>query len=62
MLDEGVHSGEASGVVPSIFRIIRQLLDRIEDATTGRVLLDAELHVDDARPTGSTRPGARRPS
>jgi acetylornithine deacetylase/succinyl-diaminopimelate desuccinylase-like protein len=45
VLDEGVHSGDASGVVPSSFRILRQLLDRIEDAATGRVLLDA-LHVD----------------
>ena len=45
VLTEGVHSGEASGVVPSSFRIIRQLLDRIEDAATGRVLLDA-LHVE----------------
>ena len=45
VLDEGVHSGDASGVVPSSFRILRQLLDRVEDATTGRVLLDA-LHVD----------------
>ena len=32
-------------MVPSSFRIIRQLLDRIEDAATGRVLLDA-LHVE----------------
>jgi len=39
ILTEGVHSGEASGIVPSSFRIIRQLLDRIEDATTGDVLL-----------------------
>ena len=39
VLDEGVHSGDASGVVPSSFRIIRQLLDRIEDARTGHVLL-----------------------
>ena len=45
VLAEGVHSGEASGIVPSSFRIIRQLLDRVEDATTGRILLD-ELHVD----------------
>jgi acetylornithine deacetylase/succinyl-diaminopimelate desuccinylase-like protein len=35
VLDEGVHSGDASGVVPSSFRILRQLLDRIEDSTTG---------------------------
>ena len=45
VLREGVHSGSASGVVPSTFRIIRQLLDRIEDADTGRVLLP-RLHVD----------------
>jgi acetylornithine deacetylase/succinyl-diaminopimelate desuccinylase-like protein len=45
VLREGVHSGAASGVVPSTFRIIRQLLDRIEDAETGRVLLP-RLHVD----------------
>lgn len=26
---EGVHSGDASGIVPSSFRVLRQLLDRI---------------------------------
>ena len=40
VLEEGVHSGSAGGVVPSSFRILRRLLDRIEDADTGRVLLD----------------------
>lgn len=45
VLTEGVHSGEASGIVPSSFRIVRSLLDRVEDASTGRVLLD-ELHVE----------------
>jgi acetylornithine deacetylase/succinyl-diaminopimelate desuccinylase-like protein len=44
VLSEGVHSGDASGVVPSSFRILRQLLSRIEDEQTGRVLLD-DLHV-----------------
>jgi acetylornithine deacetylase/succinyl-diaminopimelate desuccinylase-like protein len=44
VLTEGVHSGEASGVVPSSFRIVRHLLDRIEDSTTGRILLP-ELHA-----------------
>ncbi len=39
VLSEGVHSGSASGVVPSSFRLMRQLLDRIEDASTGQVLL-----------------------
>lgn len=37
VLGEGVHSGDASGVVPSSFRIARVLLDRLEDATTGRI-------------------------
>jgi acetylornithine deacetylase/succinyl-diaminopimelate desuccinylase-like protein len=44
VLTEGVHSGDASGIVPSSFRIARKLLDRIEDATTGRVL-PPEFHA-----------------
>jgi len=39
VLSQGQHSGSASGVVPSSFRILRQLLDRVEDATTGEVLV-----------------------
>jgi acetylornithine deacetylase/succinyl-diaminopimelate desuccinylase-like protein len=38
-----VHSGDSSGVVPSSFRILRQLLDRLEDSATGRLLPEA-LH------------------
>jgi acetylornithine deacetylase/succinyl-diaminopimelate desuccinylase-like protein len=45
ILTEGVHSGEASGVVPSSFRIMRQLLDRVEDTASGRVRM-AEFHVE----------------
>jgi acetylornithine deacetylase/succinyl-diaminopimelate desuccinylase-like protein len=41
VLTEGVHSGDASGIVPSSFRIARGLLDRIEDAATGRILPSA---------------------
>ena len=37
VLTEGVHSGDAGGVVPSSFRVARQLLDRIDDARTGTV-------------------------
>ena len=37
ILDEGVHSGDASGVVPSSFRILRQLLSRLEDEATGEI-------------------------
>ena len=40
VLKEGVHSGGASGHVPSSFRIARQLLSRIEDQNTGEILLD----------------------
>ena len=40
VLTEGVHSGSASGHVPSSFRIARQLLSRIENENTGDVLLD----------------------
>ena len=39
VLTEGVHSGAASGIVPSSFRILRQLLSRIEDEATGRMKL-----------------------
>ena len=37
VLSEGVHSGHASGIVPSSFRVARHLLDRLEDASTGYV-------------------------
>jgi acetylornithine deacetylase/succinyl-diaminopimelate desuccinylase-like protein len=37
ILTEGVHSGDAGGVVPSSFRIARRLLDRIDDSRTGVV-------------------------
>lgn len=45
ILEEGVHSGAASGIVPSSFRILRRLLDRLDDVETGAVKLQA-LHVD----------------
>ena len=38
MLEEGVHSGDASGVVPSTFRILTMLLARLEDQATGTIL------------------------
>jgi len=46
VLNEGVHSGYASGVVPSSFRVLRQLLSRLEDEDSGQVLpgyLHAEI-------------------
>jgi acetylornithine deacetylase/succinyl-diaminopimelate desuccinylase-like protein len=39
VLEAGMHSGIASGIVPSSFRIMRQLLDRLEDSATGEVTL-----------------------
>ena len=44
VLDEGVHSGNASGIVPSSFRILRRLLSRLEDEETGAIR-PAELYV-----------------
>lgn len=45
VLREGVHSGDASGIVPSSMRVIRQILERIEDAASGKVLIDS-FHVE----------------
>jgi acetylornithine deacetylase/succinyl-diaminopimelate desuccinylase-like protein len=45
VLSEGVHSGDAGGVVPDSFRIVRRLLSRIEDETTGKIL-PADFHVE----------------
>jgi acetylornithine deacetylase/succinyl-diaminopimelate desuccinylase-like protein len=45
VLEEGVHSGDASGIVPSSFRILRQLLSRLEEEATGKVRV-AALHVE----------------
>ena len=45
ILTEGIHSGDASGLVPSSFRIMRMVLDRLEDSATGR-LLPASFHCE----------------
>jgi acetylornithine deacetylase/succinyl-diaminopimelate desuccinylase-like protein len=44
VLEEGVHSGDASGIVPSSFRILRALMSRLEDESTG-AMRPAELYV-----------------
>lgn len=41
VLDHGIHSGEAGGVVPETFRILRALLERLEDPVTGDIRVDA---------------------
>lgn len=45
IVTEGLHSGDASGMIPSSFRIARRLLDRVEDPMTGDPLLP-ELRVE----------------
>ncbi|MGD2140899.1 MAG: M20 family metallopeptidase [Burkholderiales bacterium] len=45
VLNEGVHSGDASGVVPSSFRVARLLLDRIEESASGHILPE-EFHCE----------------
>src|SRR5689334_17540212 len=44
VLTEGVHSGDASGIVPSSFRLLRQLISRVEDETNGTIKLQ-DLYV-----------------
>ena len=51
-LTEGVHSGDASGIVPSSFRVARQLLSRLEDPDSGAIRapeLVADIPDDRAR-------------
>jgi acetylornithine deacetylase/succinyl-diaminopimelate desuccinylase-like protein len=66
VLDSAQHSGLASGVVPSSFRILRTLLDRIENSETGEITL-AELNVEipanrraEAQATADVAPGGIR--
>jgi acetylornithine deacetylase/succinyl-diaminopimelate desuccinylase-like protein len=40
VLGEGVHSGTGSGIVPSSFRVLRELLARVEDASSGTILVE----------------------
>jgi len=45
ILKEGSHSGLASGIVPSSFRIARKILARLEDVDTGKILPN-DFYVD----------------
>ncbi len=57
VLNCGIHSGLASGIVPSSFRILRTLLSRLEDESTGRILLQqacAEIPSDKLKQLKST--------
>jgi len=59
VLTEGVHSGAASGVVPSSFRILRRLLSRIEDPETGKFLVpQCRVEIPDERQTQAKQAAA----
>ena len=63
ILTEGVHSGDASGLVPSSFRILRQVLDRLEDSKTGRLLPESfhcEIPADRIEQAKATAADPRR--
>jgi acetylornithine deacetylase/succinyl-diaminopimelate desuccinylase-like protein len=45
VLKEGVHSGDASGIVPSSFRILQQLIARIEDPATGSIIAEFQGEI-----------------
>jgi len=49
VLTEGVHSGSASGIVPSSFRILRRLLSRLEDEATGTLRDEFNVDIPDDR-------------
>jgi acetylornithine deacetylase/succinyl-diaminopimelate desuccinylase-like protein len=66
VLDAAQHSGTASGIVPSSFRIMRELLGRLEDSATGEIRI-AEMNVEiperrraEARETARSDPGAMK--
>lgn len=41
----GYHSGEVGGIVPETFRVLRNLLDRIDDSRTGEVMKELETEL-----------------
>ncbi len=45
LISEGVHSGDAGGLVADSFRVLRRVLERLEDAESGRILPDS-FHVE----------------
>ncbi len=49
VLSEGVHSGDAGGVAPSCFRILRSLLERVEQASSGALAESLFVTIPDER-------------
>jgi acetylornithine deacetylase/succinyl-diaminopimelate desuccinylase-like protein len=50
VLREGIHSGMGSGIVPSCFLVLRQLLTRVEDESNGEIkLTDLQVEIPEDR-------------
>lgn len=49
VIKEGVHSGDAGGIVPETFRILRTILDRIDNPKTGEVIDTFQVKVPEKR-------------
>jgi hypothetical protein len=41
----GYHSGEVGGIVPETFRVMRHLLNRLDDPATGKCLSELETEL-----------------
>ena len=41
----GYHSGETGGIIPETFRIMRTLLDRLDNSATGAVIEDLQVNI-----------------
>ena len=48
-MKEGVHSGDAGGIVPETFNIVRKLLDRLDDPKTGKVVDTFQVKIPESR-------------
>ena len=57
VLEKGVHSGMASGIIPSSFRLLRQLLDRIEDPKTGQMAAIFQPNIPEDKLEQATKVG-----
>lgn len=57
VLNQGVHSGDAAGVVPSSFRIARRLLSRLEDPDTGDIVREFHVDIPEERRTQAVQAG-----
>lgn len=59
ILSEGVHSGDSSGIIPSSFRILRHVIDRLEDSNSGELLPQSFHCAIPAERVGQTRAAAQ---